>query len=65
MATGAAIDRVKRELNRTFDETRVNLDRIDILAAGLAAFNAPTPNYEPRFQHLPRLALIAHEPPSD
>jgi hypothetical protein len=65
MATDAAIDRVKRELNRAFDKTRADLDRIEILAAGLAAFNAPIPSYEPRFQHLRRLTLTAHELSSD
>lgn len=65
MATDAAIDRIKRELNRAFDKTRAELDRIEILAAGLSAFNAPIPNYEPRFQHLRQMTLDAHELSSD
>ena len=65
MATDAAIDRVKSELNRVFEKTRADLDRIEILAAGLAAFSAPIPDYEPRFQHLRRLTLNAHELTSD
>jgi hypothetical protein len=40
MGTDAAIDRVKKELLSAFDNTRAELDRIEILAAGLAAFNA-------------------------
>jgi hypothetical protein len=50
MATDAAIDQVRRELDRAFDRTRADLDRIEILAAGLAAFSAPIPAYEPQFQ---------------
>lgn len=65
MATDAAIDRVKKELNRAFDQTRAELDRIEILAAGLAAFNAPVPGYEPTFRHLRQLNLNAHELSSD
>lgn len=65
MATDAAIDRVKSELRRAFEKTRAELDRIEILAAGLAAFSAPIPNYEPRFQHLRRLTLNVHELTSD
>lgn len=57
----AAIDRVKSELNRAFDKTRADLDRIEILAAGLAAFYKPIPNYEPRFQHLRRATIQARE----
>lgn len=65
MATDAAIDRVKKKLNRAFDKIRAELDRIEILAAGLAAFNAPVPSYEPTFHHLHQLNLSAHELPSD
>lgn len=65
MGTDAAIDKIKRELNRAFDKTRADLDRVEILAAGLAAFNAPIPGYEPTFQHLHRLNLAEHELSSD
>jgi hypothetical protein len=65
MATDAAIDRIKDELNRAFEKTRVDLDRIEILAAGLAAFNAPVPGYEPRFRHLQRVTLNVQELSSD
>jgi hypothetical protein len=61
METDAAINRVRKELIRAFDQTRAELDRIEILAAGLAAFNAPVPSYEPTFRHLPQLNLNAHE----
>lgn len=65
MGTDAAIERVKRELIRAFDQTRAELDRIEILAAGLAAFNAPVPGYEPTFRHLHQVNLDAHELPLD
>ena len=65
MSTEAAVDRVKSELNRAFEKTRADLERVEILAAGLAAFSKPIPSYEPRFQHLSRLNLAAHELPTD
>ena len=65
MGTDAAIERVKRELNRAFDQTRAELDRIEILAACLAAFNTPVPGYEPTFRHLHQVNLDAHELPLD
>ncbi|HUL87076.1 MAG TPA: hypothetical protein VLU23_02700 [Pseudolabrys sp.] len=65
MTTDTAIDRVKSELNRAFEKTRVELDRIELLAAGLAAFSKPIPDYEPRFQHLRRRGLAARELSSD
>ncbi|HET9718011.1 MAG TPA: hypothetical protein VFP60_17685 [Pseudolabrys sp.] len=61
MTMEAPIDRVKKELNRAFDRTRAELDRIEILAAGLAAFNGPVPTYEPTFRHLRHFDLKAHE----
>ena len=61
----AAVERIRDELERAFDKTRADLDRVEILATGLAAFNMPVPTYEPRFRHLPRLGLTAHELPSD
>ena len=65
MASDAAIDRVKSELNRAFENTRADLERIEILAAGLAAFNTPIPGYEPRFQHLRSSTVKAKELTSD
>jgi hypothetical protein len=65
MEADVAIDRVRKELLRAFDNTRAELDRIEILAAGLAAFNAPVPSYEPTFRHLARLNLNAHELATD
>jgi len=61
MSTDVAIDRVKSELNRAFDRTHADLERVEILAAGLAAFNTPIPPYEPR---VPSPALSAQELPS-
>lgn len=63
--TEAAINRFRKELNRAFEQTRAELDRIEILAAGLAAFNAPVPGYEPTFHHLRQLNLMTHELSSD
>jgi hypothetical protein len=65
MEKDAAVARVRNELYRAFDKTRAELERIEILAAGLAAFNAPIPDYEPTFHHLRRLDLGKHELPSD
>jgi hypothetical protein len=65
MSTDAAIDRVKGELGRAFEKTRADLERVEILAAGLAAFSKPVPTYEPRFRHLPQTGLNAHELLSD
>jgi hypothetical protein len=65
METDAVIDRVKKELLRAFDNTRAELDRIEILAAGLAAFRAPVPSYEPTFRHLPQPNQNASELVSD
>lgn len=65
MGTDAVIERIKKELLRAFDNTRAELDRIEILAAGLAAFNKPVPQYEPTFRHLNHLNLKVHELPAD
>jgi len=65
MGTDPATTKVKDDLYRAFDRTRAELDRGEILAAGLAAFNAPIPGYEPTFHHLRQLSLTAHELPSD
>ncbi len=65
MEKDAAVARVTNELYRAFDKTRAELDRIEILAAGLAAFNAPIPDYEPTFHHLRRLDPSKHELPPD
>ncbi|HET7912484.1 MAG TPA: hypothetical protein VFL49_10660 [Pseudolabrys sp.] len=56
---------MRKELMRAFDNTRAELERIEILVAGLAAFGTPVPNYEPTFRHLRQLNLDAHELESD
>jgi len=63
MSADAAVERMKSELNRAFEKTRADLERIEILAAALAAFSQPIPGYEPRFHHLRRLS--PHELSSD
>jgi N-acetylglucosamine kinase-like BadF-type ATPase len=65
MSTDAAVERVRRELGRAFETARADLERIEILTAGLAAFSKPVPGYEPRFQHLQRLNVAVRELSSD
>jgi predicted small integral membrane protein len=65
MATDAALDRLRSDLDRAIEKTRADLDRIEILVAGLAAFNAPIPGYEPRFQHLRRHTTKVQELTAD
>jgi hypothetical protein len=60
-----AVKKVRDELDRAFDRTRAELDRVEILAAGLAAFNVPVPGYEPTFHHLRLSSLTKHELPGD
>ncbi len=56
-----ATDRVKRELRQALEDTRADLDRVEIWSAGLCAFSRPIPDYQPTFQHLHRLSLNAYE----
>ena len=65
MGTDTAVAKVRDELDRAFDRTRAELDRVEILAAGLAAFNVPVPDYEPTFHHLRSFSLTKHELPPD
>ena len=59
--TEAATEQMKRELYRTLDAMRVELDRIEILMAALGAFSEPVPDYEPGFQHLRHLTSKVSE----
>ncbi len=61
MRTETAIDRVRRELYRVFENMRVDLDRVEILTAALSAFSKPVPDYEPEFRHMRNLTLAAHQ----
>ena len=61
MRVDTAVDRVKRELHRSLDVMRGDLDRVEILAAALGAFSKPVPNYEPTFRHLRHLVQDVHE----
>lgn len=61
MALDATTDRLRSDILRAFERTRAELDRIELLAAGLAAFNEPVPNYEPKFQHLRRFTNKVQE----
>jgi hypothetical protein len=58
MGTTDATERVKRELHRAVDNVRAEIDRIEILAAALAAFSQPVPSYDPYFHHM--RSLSAH-----
>ena len=61
MKADTTIDRIKRDLQRALDAMRADLDRVEILAAALAAFSRPVPDYEPAFRHMQHLALREHE----
>jgi len=61
MRAEPAIDEMKRELHRLFDNIRGDLDRIEILTAALSGFSRPVPDYEPRFRHLRQPALTAYK----
>lgn len=54
-------DRLKRELQRAVERIRVELDKIDILSAAMAAFNKPVPEYEPGFRHMRHVTASALE----
>lgn len=55
-----ATDQMKSQLRRALDDTRADLDRVEIWSAGLCAFSRPIPEYQPSFQHL-NSPLTAHE----
>jgi hypothetical protein len=61
MGTETATDRVKRELDGALDTMRADLDRVELLAVALSVFSHPVLDYEPRFHHLQRVPLSAHE----
>jgi hypothetical protein len=61
MGTETAMDRVKRELDGALEAMRAGLDRVELLAVALNVFSQPVLDYEPRFHHLPRVPLGAHE----
>lgn len=48
----ASIENLKREMNRALERIMRDLDRLDILAAAMAGFSRPVPDYEYGFQHL-------------
>jgi hypothetical protein len=58
---GTATDRIKRDMHRAVDRIRVELNRIEILSAALAAFNMPVPDYEPGFRHMRFATATAFE----
>jgi hypothetical protein len=61
VGTETVINRVKHNLLDALDIMRADLDRVELLAAALSVFSRPIPDYEPRFRHLHRVPLSAHE----
>jgi len=61
MTNEATTDRIKRDLHDALDNMRTDLDRVELLAVALGIFGRPIPDYEPRFRHLHRVPLSAHE----
>ncbi|MDI1345923.1 MAG: hypothetical protein PSV22_17740 [Pseudolabrys sp.] len=59
--TLSAGDRLKRELQRSVERIRVELDKIEILSAAMSAFSQPVPTYEPGFHHLRHVTANAIE----
>lgn len=59
--TVTAGDRLKRELQRTVERIRIELDKIEILSAAMVAFSKPVPEYEPGFHHLRHVTASALE----
>ena len=54
-------ERLKHELRDAIHDLRVDLDRIEILAAALHGFSAPVPDYEPIFRHVSTAPLQRYE----
>jgi hypothetical protein len=48
----APVERLKQELDEAMHKMRRELTRVELLAAGLAAFSRPVPDYKPRFYHV-------------
>ncbi|MEP7031583.1 MAG: hypothetical protein ABI830_11670 [Pseudolabrys sp.] len=55
------IDRLWHDLQRVLDARSNDIDRVEILAAGMYAFCKPVPDYEPRFQHLRDVTRFVRE----
>lgn len=52
---------MKKALRRALERTGKDLVRLEIMAAALAGFSRPVPDYEPRFHHYGRHMLTNHE----
>jgi hypothetical protein len=61
MGSNPQLDRLKGELYRLVDSMRADLDRVEILIAGMEGFYRSVPDYEPRFRHMPEGSLRRHE----
>ena len=61
MAEQNATEMLIDDLRSTLDKMSRDFDRVELLAAGLAAMSRPIPDYEPEFHHLRRAALHDHE----
>lgn len=61
MEAEGAMDRMQRELVRAVEDLRADIDRVELLAAALSAFNRPIPEYEPSFRHMAQSNLGAYQ----
>ena len=61
MSREIAADTLRQDLHRLFEAIRNDLDRVEILAVTLDAFQRPVPDYEPRFHHLKHEIVDAQE----
>lgn len=61
MAPDNDIVRLEQQLNSVVEHMGGDLDRVELLAAALSAFNRPVPDYEPRFRHLRDVPLDDYE----
>ena len=59
--TRQVADILLEELQSLLSAMSRDFERIEILAAALAAFNRPVPDYEPMFRHLGHAALGEHD----
>lgn len=56
---GHPVERLTREMHRELDAIDMQLARLEILTAAMAAFSRPIPDYEAGFQHQRHLTASA------
>ena len=57
--SGDLLDRLRQQLDGALEDREDRLARMEILAAAMAAFSRPIPDYEPSFQHQRHLTASA------